>query len=838
MRVTQQMMSNDILTALSNTYMNLDQIGNQLSTGKSLSKPSDNPGGVTYSVDLQASMTYNTQYQQTSQSALGWVQSSNAALQQLNDVMLRIRTLTVQASNDTNTASDRQAIASEVSQLQQQVVKIANTQYGNQYIFGGSLTQSKPFNSNGGYSGNTNAVTHQIAPSTVLQTNVDPTKLFNGANGVYNTLSQLLQHLQTGGNPAAAQNTGTEQVALSGLYTGVAPANYLLRVPAYTAQTNVGNAGNESIAISGTYTGAGNPPAMLVKANALDAFNNVASVVTSTNGGITWSAAIASTNIPTGANTPTNFNLGNGLTATWTQATTGAASVVINGDKFTIIPSNSVGIGAPTTYSAFPTGVINGTNTLAITGAYTGSGAPPTIQVQTTALTSSNVTGIKISTDGGTTWSGTITATSTLGSAGTPTQFNVGNGLTLTWTQANGALVTTGDTYNLFTSNVSALGANVGNEAVAFSGTYTGSGTPPTILTKATQLDGNNNVVGIEISTDNGKNWGAQVTATQYSGPTLAIGTQTTFTLGNGMTATWNQATNSGASSVVTASPAHNDQFVFTPPKPSYNQMISSTDGGNTWLATNIATIVTSSSTQHQFNLGNGIVGSLTYGAVDPSFGDQFAFSTGAANSDASTYTMAAGPNMGNEQITISGSYSGTGTPNIQFRASQTDAFNNVTGVQMSMDGGVTWGSTITDSNTAAPTAANTVTTFNLNNGLTLTWNQATANGASVYTATHSDSFSYTPQAAQLTNDLGGIDAVMSTVTSMESQMGAQQNTIQSNVTFFQNQAVIVQKTLSQLEDADFTKLSTEFATAQMLYQAALQVDAKSIQPSLVQFLK
>lgn len=57
---------------------------------------------------------------------------------------------------------------------------------------------------------------------------------------------------------------------------------------------------------------------------------------------------------------------------------------------------------------------------------------------------------------------------------------------------------------------------------------------------------------------------------------------------------------------------------------------------------------------------------------------------------------------------------------------------------------------------------------------------------------------------------------------SMKAQMGAQQNTIQSNVTFFQNQAVIVQKTLSQLEDADFTQLSIEFATAQMLYQAAL----------------
>ena len=54
MRIVPGIISNDMITSLNNTYQYIDNVGNQLSSGKRLNQLSDDPSSVTVAVDMHA----------------------------------------------------------------------------------------------------------------------------------------------------------------------------------------------------------------------------------------------------------------------------------------------------------------------------------------------------------------------------------------------------------------------------------------------------------------------------------------------------------------------------------------------------------------------------------------------------------------------------------------------------------------------------------------------------------------------------------------------------------------------------------------------------------------
>ncbi len=128
-----------------------------------------------------------------------------------------------------------------------------------------------------------------------------------------------------------------------------------------------------------------------------------------------------------------------------------------------------------------------------------------------------------------------------------------------------------------------------------------------------------------------------------------------------------------------------------------------------------------------------------------------------------------------------------------------------------------------------------TTTTFTSGNGVGISWQQSSVNPTQVLAAP--DTFTYMPPQISLNADLTAIDSVMATLSGQQAQVGAQQNAVQDNIGQLQSISLSTQTTLSHLADADIAALSTQMATAQTLYQAALAVDAKSIQPSLIDYL-
>lgn len=142
MRVTQSMLSSNMLRNLNTSYGKMSKLQEQMNSGKVINRPSDDPviavKGMGYRVDLDK----NEQYQRNMREAHTWLESTDESLDQVGSALHRVKELIVQAANDTNTTEERQKISTEISQIKEQLRDIANTKVGESYIFSGTHTNS------------------------------------------------------------------------------------------------------------------------------------------------------------------------------------------------------------------------------------------------------------------------------------------------------------------------------------------------------------------------------------------------------------------------------------------------------------------------------------------------------------------------------------------------------------------------------------------------------------------------------------------------------------------------------------------------------------------------
>ena len=144
MRVTQSMLANNMLRNLSSSYGQMGKYQEQLSTGKKISKPSDDPVVAMKGINYRSQLTEVKQYQRNIGEVHNWMDNSDSALDKATQAMQRIRELTVEASNDTYESGQRGNIAKEIRQMKDHLASIANTKVNDKYIFNGANTTEAP----------------------------------------------------------------------------------------------------------------------------------------------------------------------------------------------------------------------------------------------------------------------------------------------------------------------------------------------------------------------------------------------------------------------------------------------------------------------------------------------------------------------------------------------------------------------------------------------------------------------------------------------------------------------------------------------------------------------
>ncbi|WP_019153843.1 flagellar hook-associated protein FlgL [Robertmurraya massiliosenegalensis] len=194
MRVTQSMLSNNMLRNLTSSYEQLGKYQEQLTTGKKINKPSDNPviamKGITYRTNLDQV----TQYQRNIGEVYSWLDSSDDALDKVGSTIQRIQELMVQASSDSLTPDDREKLKSEIEQLQEHIQSLGNTKVGDKYIFSGTKTNTPLFDSDGTPNPDTNetGIKIEVYNGVELQVNTKGKALFENMNQILSDISSDL----------------------------------------------------------------------------------------------------------------------------------------------------------------------------------------------------------------------------------------------------------------------------------------------------------------------------------------------------------------------------------------------------------------------------------------------------------------------------------------------------------------------------------------------------------------------------------------------------------------------------------------------------------------------
>ncbi|HEX3698103.1 MAG TPA: flagellar hook-associated protein FlgL [Polyangia bacterium] len=200
MRVTERMMFD---MAASNSMTARDRVlqaSNEASTGQRVTHPGDDPTAAGLIVQGRSTLARLDAVNSGAGKANDELGVADSSLQQLSNVLARVRELTVQMSNDSYSATDRQNAATEVDSLNKQAVTLMNTDFNGRYIFGGTKDSQPPFDASGNYQGDSNVRQVEVAPGVTEAASVRADVAVKGAGGgadLFATLSALSTALKS-----------------------------------------------------------------------------------------------------------------------------------------------------------------------------------------------------------------------------------------------------------------------------------------------------------------------------------------------------------------------------------------------------------------------------------------------------------------------------------------------------------------------------------------------------------------------------------------------------------------------------------------------------------------
>ncbi|MCT4701550.1 lateral flagellin LafA [Enterobacteriaceae bacterium H20N1] len=135
--------------ALNKSNSMLSTAMERLGTGKRINSAADDAAGLQIASRLQGQTNGMAVAQRNISDATAMLQTAEGAFDEVSNIMYRMKDLATQAANDTNTADDREAIGSELGELQKELNNImSNTSYGGEKLLnasGGKLTKEMNF---------------------------------------------------------------------------------------------------------------------------------------------------------------------------------------------------------------------------------------------------------------------------------------------------------------------------------------------------------------------------------------------------------------------------------------------------------------------------------------------------------------------------------------------------------------------------------------------------------------------------------------------------------------------------------------------------------------------
>ena len=195
MRITNKMMTTTIKR---NVFKQSEQLlRNQeiLSSGKRINRPSDDPVGMGKVLDYRKSLASFDQYDRNIQQAKNRIEFMETTLEGIEALIVDAKNWAVNQSS--SSTADREAAINSVQSIRDQMLQLANSKMGSNYIFAGFQTNTPAFDPAGNYNGDNGYFSVLTGDGAEMQIEADGSRIFQGTEDVFDALNDLLAGLQT-----------------------------------------------------------------------------------------------------------------------------------------------------------------------------------------------------------------------------------------------------------------------------------------------------------------------------------------------------------------------------------------------------------------------------------------------------------------------------------------------------------------------------------------------------------------------------------------------------------------------------------------------------------------
>lgn len=204
-RITSQTQLRHAQSALYDSLAQLTATQDKATSKQNISRPSDDPTGTANALAVRSSQSANAQYTRNATDGNSWLTMVDSSLSSVEAIMQRVRDLTVKGANDGSmspTAKD--ALASELDGLKENLLSLANTQLLGRNVFAGTSSDAVAFRPDYSYTGTAgDSVRRRISQDATVRVDGDGAAIFGvGSGSVFALIDQISSDLRSGTNVA------------------------------------------------------------------------------------------------------------------------------------------------------------------------------------------------------------------------------------------------------------------------------------------------------------------------------------------------------------------------------------------------------------------------------------------------------------------------------------------------------------------------------------------------------------------------------------------------------------------------------------------------------------
>lgn len=283
MRIATSTIYTNQSTAIDNLVAQQQQYAQELSSGKQLNQPSDNPTQIGLDLNVRNTIAQENQGQSNLQAVNSKLTTIDGALNSLGNLLQSARGIAIQGASGTLSRQQLQSLGDQMNTLLSEAAGIANTQYDGAYVFGGSANAQQPVTLQGSppssvaISGNAASEVQRGVNGESIEASVSLGQAFNvnapdGSPSVFQVLMNLRNALQT----AAVTDQSGASVNVAG--TALAATTPINTAGILKTPLQADSAGNVAFSITSSQDTAGTVvslPATATVAATLAAINGV-----------------------------------------------------------------------------------------------------------------------------------------------------------------------------------------------------------------------------------------------------------------------------------------------------------------------------------------------------------------------------------------------------------------------------------------------------------------------------------------------------------------------------------------------------------------------------------